>query len=44
MVLLTEMEKARKKTGMWRKIRHVKDTYAKNYKMLMKEMKEDSNK
>lgn len=40
----SEMEKAGREAGMQRKIKHVKEMYAKNYKMLMKEIKEDLNK
>ena len=33
----TEMERARKGRHVEKKIKHIKDTYGKNYKMLMKE-------
>lgn len=36
----SEMEKAGREVGMQRKIKHVKEMNAKNYKMLMKEIKD----
>lgn len=36
----SEMEKAGREAGMQRKIKHVKEMYAKNYKMLMKEIED----
>lgn len=36
----SEMEKAGREVAMQRKIKHVKEMNAKNYKMLMKEIKD----